>query len=64
MINAKKYNEAQAMLGNGSSFGSASTAVGIAIMRLRKDISSSVSTVAIKPKSQVMKTNTDKWEEF
>jgi methyl-accepting chemotaxis protein len=64
MINAKKYDEARSMLGNGSPFGSASTIVGIAIMRMRKDISSSSSAAVVKPKTSETKTNTNEWEEF
>jgi methyl-accepting chemotaxis protein len=62
-INAKKFSEAEAMLGNGSSFVSASTAVGVAIMRLKKDFSSPASTVA-KPKPQSKPAASDEWEEF
>ncbi|WP_333872864.1 methyl-accepting chemotaxis protein [Methylobacter sp.] len=64
MINAKKFTEAEKMLGNGASFVSASTAVGVAIMRLKKDISAPTSTVVAKPKVQVAKANADEWEEF
>jgi len=64
MINAKKYSEAETMLGAGSSFVSASTAVGVAIMRLKKDISSPVSKAVAKPKAQTISANTDEWEEF
>ncbi len=63
MINAKKYSEAEAMLGSGSAFVSASTAVGVAIMRLKKDFSSSASTPA-KPKPQSKPVASDEWEEF
>jgi methyl-accepting chemotaxis protein len=65
MINAKKFSEAEAMLGTGSSFVSASSAVGVAIMRLKKDISSPASiSSAAKPKPQMAAVNTDEWEEF
>ncbi|PPK73562.1 methyl-accepting chemotaxis protein [Methylobacter tundripaludum] len=63
MINAKKFREAETMLGNGSAFVSASTAVGVAIMRLKKDFNSPVSAVA-KPKSQATIASADEWEEF
>lgn len=36
-INAKKYDEAQAMLGAGTRYASASSAVGVAIIRLKKE---------------------------
>lgn len=36
-INAKKYGEAEAMLGSGTSYASASSAVGVAILRLKKE---------------------------
>ncbi len=64
MINAKKFNEAEAMLGSGSPFVSASSAVGVAIMHLKKDISSPASASAAKPKPQMAAVNTDEWEEF
>ncbi len=64
MINAKKYSEAEAMLGNGSAFVAASTAVGVTIMRLKKDFSSSSSTVVAKPKPQSKPVASDEWEEF
>ncbi|MGR9012209.1 MAG: methyl-accepting chemotaxis protein [Gammaproteobacteria bacterium] len=62
MINAKKYSEAEAMLGTGSAFVVASTAVGVAIMRLKKDIRSPGNTAAAKPKLQPVVS--DEWEEF
>ncbi|MCK9395546.1 MAG: methyl-accepting chemotaxis protein [Methylobacter sp.] len=64
MINAKKFSEAETMLGNGSFFVSASTAVGVAIMRLKKDIKSPSSSAVAKPKSQMATANADEWEEF
>ena len=59
-INAKKYDEADKMLGNGSDFSNASSSVGVMIMRLKKDI---------KPQAQPVKTApvanlSDEWEEF
>jgi hypothetical protein len=38
-INSKKYTEAEAMLGVGSTYTTASSAVGVAIMRLKKEAS-------------------------
>jgi len=62
-INAKKYSEAETMLGNGSAFVAASTAVGVAIMRLKKDFNVSASAAA-KPKPQITTASADEWEEF
>ncbi len=62
-INAKKFSEAEGMLGNGSPFVSASTAVGVAIMRLKKDFNYPVST-AVKPKPQSKPVVSEEWEEF
>ena len=36
-INAKKYTEAEAMLGAGTSFAQASSGVGVAILQLKKE---------------------------
>lgn len=36
-INAKRFDEANAMLNNGSSYSNCSSAVGVAILELRKD---------------------------
>ncbi|MDO9161278.1 MAG: methyl-accepting chemotaxis protein [Methylococcaceae bacterium] len=59
-INAKKYQEADRMLAGGSPFSNASNDVGIAVMRLKKDVNSPV-----KPKSQPAKAaSSDDWEEF
>ncbi|MGZ8258778.1 MAG: methyl-accepting chemotaxis protein [Methylotenera sp.] len=63
MINAKKFSEAEVMLGTGSPFVSASTAVGVAIMHLKKDFSSPTSTAA-KPKPQSKPVVSEEWEEF
>jgi len=60
MINAKKFSEAEALLGNGSAFVAASTAVGVAIMRLKKDFNASAS----KSKPQAKIASVDEWEEF
>jgi methyl-accepting chemotaxis protein len=64
MINAQKFGEAESLLGNGSAFVSASTAVGIAIMRLKKDFNSPASAAVAKPKPQTMTASADEWEEF
>jgi len=64
MINAKKFAEAETMLGSGSSFVSASSAVGVAIMRLKKDIGTPASIVAVKPKPQSAPVISEEWEEF
>jgi len=67
LINNKKFNEAEAMLGSGSPFVSASSAVGVAIMRLKKDIdpsSASVAAAPAKPKPQMATVSNDEWEEF
>ncbi|WP_432743769.1 nitrate- and nitrite sensing domain-containing protein [Methylobacter sp. G7] len=64
MINAKKFGEAEALLGNGSAFVSASTAVGVAIMRLKKDFNSPARTPVAQPKPQTMTASADEWEEF
>jgi len=63
-INAKKFSEAEAMLGNGSAFVSASTAVGVAIMRLKKDFNAPASAPVLKSKPQTVAVSGDEWEEF
>jgi methyl-accepting chemotaxis protein len=56
VINAKKYDEADKMLGNGSEFANTSSNVGAMIMRLKKDI---------KPAPVLPVANlSDEWEEF
>ncbi len=64
MINAKKFSEAETMLGNGSAFVSASTAVGVAIMRLKKDFSAPANITAAKSKPQPKPLISEEWEEF
>ena len=69
IINAKKYDQAQQLLGSDSSFGKASNAVGASIMRLKKDTSSSKSKPAPiinTGKSKVIEATSfaDEWEEF
>jgi methyl-accepting chemotaxis protein len=72
MINARKYSQAESMLEGGSAFANASSAVGSAIIRLKKDFGSSLSAVAAQPKPKaqakpqaaMMVMNNDEWEEF
>jgi methyl-accepting chemotaxis protein len=64
MINAKKYNEAEAMLGSGSAFAAASSAVGVAIMHLKKDFNAPASVPVAKPKPLTTTASADEWEEF
>ncbi|MDD4907008.1 MAG: methyl-accepting chemotaxis protein, partial [Methylobacter tundripaludum] len=64
MINAKKFSEAETLLGNGSAFVAASTAVGVAIMRLKKDFNASASAPVAKSKHQTITASADEWEEF
>jgi methyl-accepting chemotaxis protein len=64
MINAKKFSEAEAMLQSDSAFVAASSLVGIAIMRLKKDVSAPKSTVVARPQAQTLSAKTDEWEEF
>lgn len=67
MINAKKFSEAEAMLGNGSAFVAASTAVGVAIMRLKKDFNAPAASAPVakpKPQVQTIAASADEWEEF
>ncbi|HEY8035926.1 MAG TPA: nitrate- and nitrite sensing domain-containing protein [Methylobacter sp.] len=63
-INAKKFSEAEKLLGDGSAFVAASTAVGVAIMHLKKDFHSPASAAVAKPKPQKMAASADEWEEF
>jgi methyl-accepting chemotaxis protein len=65
MINAQKFNEAQAMLTKSeSAFISASTAVGVAIMSLKKESNSPTRKAVAKPKLQSKPAASDEWEEF
>jgi methyl-accepting chemotaxis protein len=64
MINAKKFSEAEVMLGNGSPFASASSAVGVAIMRLKKYFRAPARAAVAKPKNQTVTANADEWQEF
>jgi methyl-accepting chemotaxis protein len=62
-INEKRHQEAHAMISAAdSAFVSASSAVGIAIMRLKKDVA--LSTKPVAAKSQPKAVSNDEWEEF
>jgi methyl-accepting chemotaxis protein len=69
VINAKKYDEADKMLGNNSDFANASSAVGSMIMRLKKDIkpqpilTPAPTPIKTTPKAAVVDLS-DEWEEF
>ncbi|MFI3157690.1 MAG: methyl-accepting chemotaxis protein [Methylococcaceae bacterium] len=63
-INENRHQEAHTMLSTESGFISASSAVGVAIMRLKKDVALSVKPVAAKPKSQSVVADNNEWEEF
>ena len=63
-INDEKYSAAQSMLNTGSAFTTASSKVGTAIMRLKKEIGLSTNPIAVKPKSQPVAVANDEWEEF
>jgi methyl-accepting chemotaxis protein len=60
VINAKKYDDADKMLGNGSAFAEASSSVGAMIMRLKKDIKPQAAPVKTAPAAAL----SDEWEEF
>jgi len=61
-INDNKHQEAHTMLNTDSAFIAASSAVGVAIMRLKKDVGLSTNPVATKP--QLLAVANDEWEEF
>lgn len=64
-INENRHQEAHNMLSTESSgFISASSAVGVAIMRLKKDVASSVKPAGAKPKSRPVVAADSEWEEF
>ncbi|MGZ4980401.1 MAG: methyl-accepting chemotaxis protein [Methylobacter sp.] len=64
-INDKRHQEANTMINNAdSAFIAASSAVGIAIMRLKKDVALSKNPVAAKSKAQSKAIANDEWEEF
>jgi len=62
IINDKKYDQAQKLLGSDSAFAKASGAVGSAIMRLKKDTAPKPAPVVTKP--AVTSSFADDWEEF
>ncbi|MDP2904512.1 MAG: methyl-accepting chemotaxis protein [Methylovulum sp.] len=62
-INDNRLNDAHAMLSNESGFIDASGAVGVAIMRLKKDVALCTNPAVTKPKSQPVVAD-DEWEEF
>ncbi len=66
VINAKKYEQAQQLLGTVSGFSNASSAVGAAIMRLKKETAPKPAPIAKPVKSKVVEASTfaDDWEEF
>ncbi|MDD5753238.1 MAG: CZB domain-containing protein, partial [Methylococcales bacterium] len=72
VINEKKYDQAEKLLGSVSGFSNASSAVGAAIMRLKKDTAAKPAAVVkpasvVKPvKSKVVDASSfaDDWEEF
>ncbi len=63
-INAKKYDEADKMLGNGSAFAEASSSVGAMIMRLKKDIKPQAVKKTAPVKATPVADLSDEWEEF
>ena len=64
IINDKKYDQAQKLLGSDSAFSNASGAVGSAIMRLKKDTApKKVAPVITKP-AATTSSFSDDWEEF
>ena len=63
VINEGRYHEAQGMLSTDSAFVAASSEVGAAIMRLKKDVALS-EPAAVKSKPQPTVVVDDEWEEF
>jgi methyl-accepting chemotaxis protein len=64
-INEDRRNEVNAMLSPGSAFTEKSSAVGVAIMRLKKDVVLSAKPAAAKPQPRQLATvSDDEWEEF
>ncbi|MDI1276522.1 methyl-accepting chemotaxis protein [Methylobacter sp.] len=61
-INDKRHQEANTMLDTDSDFIAASSAVGVAIMRLKKDVA--LSTKPVVAKHQPMAVANGEWEEF
>ena len=66
VINEKKYDQAQQLLDSVSGFSNASSAVGVAIMRLKKDTAVKPAPVAKPVKNKVVEASNfaDDWEEF
>lgn len=62
-INAKKYDEADKMLGNNSDFANTSSSVGAMIMRLKKDTKPKPPKI-VKVAASVTANMSDEWEEF
>ncbi|MCF7988662.1 MAG: CZB domain-containing protein [Methylovulum sp.] len=62
-INDNRFTDAHAMLSTESGFVSASSAVGVAIMRLKKDVEQSSNSVIETPKKATRVVESD-WEEF
>ncbi len=63
-INENRHQEANTMLNTESGFISASSAVGIAIMRLKKDVAQATKPIAVKSKPQRAVVVDSGWEEF
>ncbi|WP_333874382.1 methyl-accepting chemotaxis protein [Methylobacter sp.] len=63
-INENRHQEANTMLSTNSAFISSSSAVGVAIIRLKKDVALSTKPVAAKSKTQPLALANDEWEEF
>ncbi|MGZ5052467.1 MAG: primosomal replication protein PriC [Methylobacter sp.] len=66
-VNENRYNEANTMLGSGSAFTEASSAVGSAIMSLKRDVAlpAAAAPVASKPQYALGTVAADQeWEEF
>jgi methyl-accepting chemotaxis protein len=61
-INAKKFTEADRMLGAGSAFNNATNDVGIAVLRLKKDVNTP--TAKAKPQKPQKPVASNEWEEF
>ncbi|MEQ1530811.1 MAG: CZB domain-containing protein, partial [Methylococcales bacterium] len=65
LINEQKYDEADKRLGSDSSFSSASSEVGSAIMRLKKDVlAANKPTPAVVVAAAKVQSNDSEWEEF
>ncbi|TRW92777.1 methyl-accepting chemotaxis protein [Candidatus Methylobacter oryzae] len=64
-INEDRRHEVNAMLNPGSAFTEKSSAVGVAIMRLKKDVVAAAKpAVAKSPPRQLAAVSNDEWEEF